>query len=173
MYCIIGLGNPEKKYHYTRHNIGFRFIDKMVLDMSRENDGYYIQIIDYNDKPLCLVKPMLGMNNSGSPIEKLKFIGVIDKESPKLLVVHDDVDLPFGEIRLSFGSSSAGHNGVKSIINAFGSNQFSRLRIGIGPRPSGDKMLDYVLGDFTNEEDVLINKEVLDNAKLKLIEWYK
>ena len=152
MKAIFGLGNPEKKYEKTRHNAGFIVIDKIAEELSLtwgREDKLKALIAKKDD--LLLVKPQTFMNNSGGCIRAVKDFYKL--ESSKILVVHDDVDLPFGKIKLQIGASSAGHNGVSDIIEKLGTQEFWRLRIGVGrPENAEFDVTDWVLGDLTPEE---------------------
>ncbi|HUT96405.1 MAG TPA: aminoacyl-tRNA hydrolase [Candidatus Paceibacterota bacterium] len=140
---IVGLGNPEKKYTKTRHNIGFRIIDALENEIS--------------DKNIILLKPDTFMNNSGKAVtEYLKYSNLT---AQNLIVIHDDIDLPFGEIRTSKDSSSAGHKGVQSIINELGTQNFTRVRIGINSKleaqnpKSETDTAEFVLKNFSKDEE--------------------
>ena len=142
MKLIVGLGNPGKKYAKTRHNVGFRVIDS--LDFAR-------------DKDVILLKPNTFMNQSGKVVKSLTTKYKI--QTTDVIVIHDDIDLPFGEIRVSKDSSSAGHKGVQSIINELGTQDFTRVRIGINPKSeiriskSETDTTDFVLENFTKAEE--------------------
>ncbi len=153
MNVIVGLGNPEDKYKNNRHNVGFILLDlfakkhSMLWNYEKKFDA---QVCRYEDK-LILIKPQTFMNNSGDSVQKI--LDYYKKDHSHLLVVHDDVDLPFGKVKITKGSSSAGHHGVEDIIKKVGTLDFGRLRVGVG-RPANNKMdvADYVLSDFTPEE---------------------
>lgn len=153
MKLITGLGNPGDKYQSTRHNLGHMVVDSLVGE-------------EINAR---LYKPRAFMNLSGPEVaEQLSF----HKLGPgDLLVIHDDLDLPYGEVRLQIGKSSAGHHGVDSIIEELGTNAFWRLRLGIGPR--GDTPGDeFVLENFTPKERESLD-EIISRAKEKTIDWLK
>ena len=135
---IVGLGNPGKKYEKTRHNIGFRVIDELEK-----------QIFDFDT---FLLKPDNYMNNSGRAIKKYL---TYNKISPKdLIVIHDDIDLPFETVKVSKDSSSAGHKGVQSIIDTLGTKDFTRIRIGIKQETNRRQETEkFVLEDFTKDEE--------------------
>jgi PTH1 family peptidyl-tRNA hydrolase len=135
---IVGLGNPGKKYEKTRHNIGFRVIDELEK-----------QIFDFDT---FLLKPDNYMNNSGRAIKKYL---TYNKISPKdLIVIHDDIDLPFETVKVSKDSSSAGHKGVQSIIDTLGTKDFTRIRIGIKPTIERKQETEkFVLENFTKDEE--------------------
>jgi peptidyl-tRNA hydrolase, PTH1 family len=153
MKLIVGLGNPGEKYQNTRHNFGQRVIDSLVGE----------------DISVRLYKPRSFMNLSGPEVaEQIRF----HKLNPNdLLVIHDELDLPFGETKLQFGRSSAGHHGVDSVIGELGTNAFWRLRLGVGPRSDipGDK---FVLEKFTREEEVKI-PAIIEKARSEVMSWLK
>tara|TARA_Y100000996_G_scaffold407135_1_gene384368 strand:- start:850 stop:1470 length:621 start_codon:yes stop_codon:yes gene_type:complete len=159
---IVGLGNPGNKYNHTRHNIGFDIIDRLSVEFelslkktsnSAEWNSFHFQGIE-----IYLVKPTTFMNNSGKSLKQ--FNSKLGKNT-EFLVIYDDLDLPVGKIRLRKNGSAGGHNGIKSIINELGSNEFRRIRIGIGQDRS-ENTINYVLGKFRNEDQVII-KEVVDS----------
>ena len=155
---IVGLGNPEDKYINTRHNIGYMVIDNLTKQyFTWPSNDFFNKLfegeicIGYNQLVLML-KPTTGMNSSGVSVSKT--IKELNLQPSQIVVINDDVRLPFGTIRLREGGNGAGHNGVKSIIDELGTNEFNRLKIGVGP-PNLEEttMLDYVLGDFTEPQD--------------------
>jgi peptidyl-tRNA hydrolase, PTH1 family len=161
MKLIVGLGNPTSKYLNTRHNAGFIFVesiaDKENLTWSFERK--FNALIAKSDKYL-IAKPQTFMNKSGDSVQKLLSFYNLDLED--LIVVHDDADLKFGKTVFKAGMSSAGHHGAEDIIEKIGSNEFYRLRIGIG-RPEGGKydIENYVLEKLTEEEaEILKNLEI-------------
>lgn len=153
MILIVGLGNPEKKYAKTRHNIGFRVIDTLRNELS--------------DKDIILLKPETFMNDSGRATKAMISYYKIPLEN--LYVIHDDIDLPFGNIRVSKDSSSAGHKGVQSIIDELGTQNFTRIRIGIRPQHEIDTT-KFVLQKFSKEEEKQL-KEIIKKAveEIKLL----
>lgn len=153
MKIIIGLGNPGFKYRKTRHNAGFLALDylagKTKWEKSKSARAEYAWI-EINGEEVGLVKPQTYMNNSGQAVQ-----AILKKHqnlsSADFIVIHDEVDLPFGEIKISQGSGSAGHKGVESIINSLGTKDFQRVRIGVGK--SEDLPTDvYVLKKFSRAE---------------------
>lgn len=152
--CIVGLGNPGPEYSDTRHNLGFRVIDALS-DALRCRPFQRVRHYLYaegslEDRPLLLVRPTTFMNRSG-----LAVAGVIARWGLPLtclLVVVDDVSLPLGRLRLRPQGSDGGHNGLASIIEALGSSDFPRLRLGIGPPGEGTDMIDHVLSPFRPDE---------------------
>jgi peptidyl-tRNA hydrolase, PTH1 family len=161
---IVGLGNPEPKYDRTRHNIGFDAVDELAKSWGlswKENKRFQGIIAEgaspFGDK-IRLLKPLTYMNLSGQAVR-----AVTDwyKVTPRsILVIYDEMDLPVGRLRIRLSGSAGGHNGMKSIISHLGSQDFPRLRIGIG-KSTGDKQtISHVLGKFAPEENSVI-KEVL------------
>jgi PTH1 family peptidyl-tRNA hydrolase len=151
---IVGLGNPGPHHRRNRHNVGFHCLDALarVHDLTftglkakaRVARGMILR------HPAMLAKPISFMNESGWAVRGL--VARHGYASQDILVVHDDLDLPLGRIRLRPGGSAAGHKGVQSIIDALGTERFSRLRIGIGRPPGGVDVVDYVLSDFSEDE---------------------
>jgi len=162
---IAGLGNPGSQYANTRHNIGF-----MTADRIAENHGILINRSKFKTiygkgriggKTILLAKPMAYMNQSGPPLKSLsEYFKVIPEQ---ILVIHDDIDIELGKIKIKSKGGHGGHNGVRSIIEAFGTNYFPRIRIGIG-RPNREKeVIDHVLGRIRPDE-VLIYKQAVERA---------
>ena len=168
MVIIAGLGNPKKEYDNTRHNIGFELIDALA-------EKYHISVMDIKHKALVgrgmieghkviLAKPLTFMNLSGESIRALADYYKIDYER-ELIVVSDDINLPPGQIRIRKSGSAGGHNGLKDIIRQLGSENFQRIRIGVGEKPKGYDLADYVLGHFNEDDRALIAKSVEQAAQ--------
>ena len=166
MFIIAGLGNPKKEYDNTRHNIGFAAVDALA-------DKYNISVTSVKNRALTgkgviggqkviLVKPLTYMNASGESISPLAEYYKIDV-STELIVISDDISLPPGQIRIRKRGSAGGHNGLKDIIRHLGSEDFQRIRIGVGEKPKGYDLVDHVLGHFSKEEQPLI-KEGIEKA---------
>jgi len=162
MFVIVGLGNPGKKYENTRHNAGFVAIDALA-------EKYGISISEKKHKALCgtgviegnkviLIKPQTFMNLSGESVRAVMDFYKIDPEED-MLVIYDDISLAPGNIRIRKKGSAGGHNGIKSIIAHADTQNFMRIKVGVGEKPSGWDLADYVLGHFSDD----------DNAKLKEI----
>lgn len=171
MKLIVGLGNPGKEYEKTRHNVGFMVMDRLadILNVSisiSKFKGEYVKL-KYKGEDVILLKPMTYMNNSGESVIQVMNYFKIDVED--ILVVYDDMDMPVGKLRLRESGSAGGHNGVKSIIAHVGTQKFKRIRVGIDKHPR-IKVIDYVLGHFQKNEQVLID-EGIENA-VKAIELY-
>lgn len=158
MRLIIGLGNPGLKYQSTRHNIGFLVIDKLASDysisVSMKGFDACFGKGKIGDIPVLLAKPQTYMNISGVSAKKLIDYFKIDLED--LIIVHDDIDLPFETIRLKEGGGHAGHKGLISIIDHLGDMEFIRVRIGIGKPPDRSMVEKYVLEPFTEDEMKLL-----------------
>ena len=152
---IIGLGNPGDTYRDTRHNIGFMVIDELArrLSLSFTTEKRW-DCLMAKFSGGWLMKPLTFMNGSGDAISAVSHFYKLTPADT--LVIFDDVDLPLGRLKMKLSGSAAGHNGLKSIISRFGSDEFPRLKIGIagtdGSRPAGDRMVGHVLGKFRPEE---------------------
>ncbi len=154
MKMIIGLGNPGKKYEKTRHNIGFLVIDELAKQYGVElnqTKHHALYAIAHTPKgKVLLVKPYTYMNLSGEAVAPLMKYYDIDVED--IVVIYDDLDLGTGKLRLRQRGSAGGHNGIKSLIQHLGTQNFNRIRIGISRPPTGMKVPDYVLANFRDEE---------------------
>lgn len=162
---IVGLGNPEPKYDQTRHNIGFAAIDAISRNWhipvteNRKFQGQFGEGLAMGSKKIRILKPLTYMNRSGESIQAVTSWYKLPPES--VLVIYDDMDLPLGKIRLRLSGSAGGHNGMKSTISHLNSQNFPRLRIGIGkpknlPNNDGDTV-SHVLGKFSPQEAKLID----------------
>jgi len=163
---VVGLGNPGETYSKTRHNAGFMVVDKIsddfsiALDKRKFDARFGIGVV--NDVKIVLAKPMAYMNRSGPQIQKIA--GYFRILCEDILVVHDDIDLVFGRLKIKEKGGDGGHRGVRSIIDAFGGGDFTRLRIGVG-RPDAERgASDYVLGKFTLEERNVLS-QIITTAK--------
>lgn len=157
MKLIVGLGNPGKEYEGTRHNCGFITLDvladKLQVEINQSKfKGLYVKT-KYAGEDIILLKPQTYMNLSGESVIQFMNFFKIDKQD--ILVVYDDLDMPVGKLRLRTSGSAGGHNGIKSIIHHIGGQDFNRIRIGIDRHPY-IKVVDYVLGRFTKEEQANI-----------------
>ena len=171
MLIIAGLGNPGKEYENTRHNAGF-----MVMDALAEKIG--ADISEKKHKALCgkgaiggekviLMKPQTYMNSSGESIRAAADYYKVDPED--ILIVYDDISLAPGQLRIRAKGSAGGHNGIKSIIAHLGTQEFPRVKVGVGEKPKGYDLADYVLGHFTKEEQAIFAErfdEVYDAVQL-------
>ena len=184
MFLIAGLGNPEVKYYDTRHNIGFMVIDSLAEFLKTEdiqNDELYITgTSEYENSTVVLMQPLTYMNLSGKAVKEFTDRFEIPKEN--ILIIYDDVNLDLGTIRLRPSGSDGGHNGIKSIIYELGSDEFPRLRVGIGNAEELDKLksedgnislIDFVLGEFTDAEAKTLETvtEAAKNAALSFVKY--
>lgn len=155
MFIIAGLGNPTLQYRGTRHNVGFDVIDTLadkynIAAETRKSRALIGKGIIAGQKVL-LVKPQTYMNLSGESIGELVSYYKVDEEQ-ELLVIYDDVSLDVGQLRIRRKGSAGGHNGIKDIIRHLGTDVFPRIKIGVGEKPKGYDLADYVLGHFSREE---------------------
>lgn len=150
MKMIVGLGNPGAEYNKTRHNMGFMILDNFLKDeeWSKNNYGFFVKT-KINKEDVLFLKPTTFMNLSGEVVQY--FCNFYKIELKDLLVIQDDMDLPFCSIRLKINSGDGGHNGIKNIILCMKSNNFLRLKFGI-TRPNDNNVIDYVLHKFSKEE---------------------
>ncbi len=161
---IAGLGNPGEKYAKTRHNIGFMITAELAKNHSVKSsykfDGLYGDYF-FGGEKIIIFQPMKYMNRSGQPIRKL--LNYYDIEPADLLVIHDDLDLDLGTIRFKKKGGSGGHNGIRSIIERLETNEFKRLKVGVGRPPENIPVTDYVLTRFHGEEKDIVN-DVVENS---------
>ena len=172
MFLIVGLGNPGVEYAATRHNIGFDMItylsDKYNIPVnSREGKALVGKGILAGEK-VMLAQPQTYMNLSGESVRALMDYYKIDIED--LLVIYDDISLDVGQIRMRGKGSAGGHNGIKSIIQHTGTQEFARIKIGIGQKPEGGDLVKHVLGRFSREEDGMF-RDVFALAEEGLLAW--
>jgi len=165
MYLIVGLGNPSGKYEHTRHNAGFDCIDilaeKLSVKIRRSMHQAHFGKCKLGDKKLILAKPQTYMNLSGHAVQNIMHFYKI--EPSNLIVIYDDTDLEPGRIRIRKKGSAGGHNGMKDIIRMIGTQDFVRIRIGVGGRPEDEEMVDYVLGRAQGKEREL-TEEAMEKA---------
>ena len=167
MYLIAGLGNPGKQYEATRHNMGFDTVDCLVEKHNIPQGGVkfnamYGKGIIGGEKAI-LMKPLSYMNLSGGPIQEMSGYFKIDPET-ELIVIYDDIDLEPGQLRIRKKGSAGGHNGIKSIIAHLGTQEFPRVKVGVGEKPSRMDLADYVLGHFSKEEQATMDDAVKEAA---------
>lgn len=161
MFLIVGLGNPGPKYSMNRHNIGFLTCDYWLKSLKgsdyREEHKALTKKFKLDQHEVLLAKPQTYMNKSGESVVALMNFYKIPKEN--LLVIHDDIDLPFGSMKLQHNRGAGGQNGVKNISELLGHNEYARLKLGVGRPPHPDfSVADYVLGNFPKEEAVLLEQ---------------
>ncbi len=176
MHIIVGLGNPGKDYTGTRHNIGFEVIDKLA---ETEN----ISVIEKKHKAIIgkgyiggqkvvLVKPQTYMNLSGESVREVVDYYKVD-ETEELIVISDDISLEPGQLRIRKKGSAGGHNGLKNIIAHLGHDEFQRVKMGVGEKPKGYDLADYVLGHFSGDEKKIMEqatKEAADAIRMMMTE---
>ncbi len=167
MRIIIGLGNPTDKYQGTRHNVGWDAI-------TRISDDYRIPLNQKRHKALCgsgyiegekviLAQPLTYMNLSGESVRELVDFYKVDPED--VIIIYDDVSLDVGQLRLRKKGSPGGHNGIKSIISHLGTNEFPRIKVGVGDRPKDWDLADYVLSRFKGEEQAAIREALKETSE--------
>ena len=174
MYLIVGLGNPEEEYSKTRHNMGFNTINKIARKYGIEvNKSKYEGLYDttiIEGKKAILVKPQTYMNLSGNCVQEFANFYKIEPEN--IIVIYDDMDIVPGIVKIRKKGSAGGHNGMKSIIQRLGTEEFPRIRIGIGrPKLNGDE-INYVIGAIP-EEEIPKLEEGIEKAKEAIIEILK
>lgn len=155
MYVIVGLGNPGKEYAETKHNVGFRVIDKLAaqynIDVSKFKHKALIGDGMISGKKVLLVKPQTYMNLSGESVKEVMSFYKVPIEN--MIVVYDDTSLELGMIRIREKGSAGGHNGIKNIISHMGTDVFNRVKVGIGEKPNGWDLADYVLAKFSKDDE--------------------
>lgn len=167
MYIIAGLGNPDRQYQNTRHNIGFDVIDAIAnrygIAMGEKKHRAVIGKGYIAGQKVVLVKPQTYMNLSGESVRAVIDFYKVD-EKHELIVISDDVSLDVGRIRIRKKGSAGGHNGLKNIIQHLGHDEFMRVRMGVGEKPQGRDLADYVLGHFAPEEREVMDESVKNAA---------
>jgi len=159
MKLIIGLGNPGKEYVATRHNIGFIVLDDYLGEEKwSQNEYANFVTISKNSEKVIFIKPTTFMNLSGNAVRY--FVNYYKIEVEDILIIHDDMDVEFGNIKLKINSGSGGHNGVQSIIDNMQTDSFLRLKVGIS-KPDGTNAADYVLHNFSKKEKEILEKKQL------------
>ena len=163
MFLIVGLGNPGRQYEHTRHNVGFDVMDAIA-------EKYNISISEKKHKALCgkgvingvkvvLAKPQTFMNLSGESVESLLSYYKLDPEE-EMLIIYDDISLAPGNLRIRKKGSAGGHNGIKNIIAQTGTQNFLRIKVGVGEKPKGWDLADYVLGRFDEDERAAVEEAI-------------
>ena len=171
-YLLIGLGNPGREYRDSRHNIGFMLIDRIAVRLGargmKVQSKAIVTTAMYEDRKLILAKPQTYMNLSGQSVQGL--IHFYKLPLTNVLITHDDLDIPFGTIRIRPGGGPGGQRGMASAIEQLGTKDFPRLRIGIGRPPGRMDPSAYVLQDFTRDEMKILS-EILDRAADAALEF--
>ncbi len=166
MYVIVGLGNPGKRYRFTRHNIGFMVLEKLAqefkIDLKQKSFDALWGKGKINGTNILLAMPQTYMNLSGTAVRQL--VAFFKADINNLIVIHDDLDLSFGTIRLKTGGGNAGHKGLASITENLGSSEFVRVRLGIGKPVDKSRIEGYVLEPFTSDEELSLLPEIIRTA---------
>lgn len=167
MFIIAGLGNPSREYDKTRHNVGFDTVDYLAekhgISISEKKHKALVGKGIIADQKVILIKPQTYMNLSGESIRAvLDFYKVDERE--KLIVIYDDISLPPGQLRIRKKGSAGGHNGIKNIITHLGHDTFMRIKVGIGEKPQGYDLADYVLGRFSKDDRVVMEEAFQEAA---------
>ncbi len=163
---VVGLGNPGRRYRNTRHNAGFMIADTIAGDYGISFNKKKFETVygrgSVEGIELLLVKPIAYMNRSGPPVQQLAQYYRI--QSRDMLVIHDDIDLAFGRLKIKEKGGHGGHNGIRSLIEAFGGGDFARLRIGVGRSETGSGVTGHVLGKFTAQQTQILDR-IIKNAR--------
>ena len=175
MYIIAGLGNPKREYEKTRHNVGFDTIDVLADRLNTSVDekkfkGLYGKGIIAGEK-VILLKPQTFMNLSGESVREAADFYKVDPEH--IIVIYDDISLDVGQLRIRKKGSAGGHNGIKNIIAHLGTQEFPRIRIGVGEKPARMGLADYVLGRYSAEDRKIIDeaqKEAAEAVKMMVMD---
>lgn len=163
MKCIIGLGNPGRKYKKTRHNIGFLVVDELVkrqnITLSKDKFKCQYEMDMLQQEKVLFVQPQTFMNLSGEGVRPL--IDYYNIAVEDIVVIYDDLDLPVGKIRLREKGGHGGHNGIRSLIEHLGTKEFKRIRVGIGRPTNAQPIVNYVLKPFAKEEADDVNHAIM------------
>lgn len=164
-FCIVGLGNPGREYAETKHNVGFHVIDKLAekydIPVNKFKNKAFVGDGTIKGKRVLLVKPQTYMNLSGESVREIVNFYKIPQE--RFVVIFDDTSLPCGSVRIREKGSHGGHNGIRNIIDQMGTDEFNRIKVGIGEKPSGWDLADYVLAKF-NPDDLPLMEQGMDKA---------
>jgi PTH1 family peptidyl-tRNA hydrolase len=168
MFIIAGLGNPSKEYDKTRHNVGFDAVDYLAkehgIDIGEKKHKALIGKGVIAGEKVILMKPQTFMNLSGESIRAAIDYYKVD-ETDRLIVIYDDISLPPGQLRIRKKGSAGGHNGIKNIIAHLGHDRFMRIKVGVGEKPAGYDLVDYVLGRFSKEDRSLMEAAFQEAAQ--------
>ena len=174
MYLIVGLGNPEKEYKNTRHNMGFNVINKIAqeykIEIKKNKFEGLFWMGEIEDEQIILLKPQTYMNESGRCVQQFKKFYKITDEN--CLIIYDDIDLEKSDIRIRKQGSPGSHNGMKSVTENMGTQAFPRIRVGIGKPEHSEDLINYVIGKISKEEQELL-EEGVKKAKEAVIEYIK
>lgn len=163
MYLIVGLGNPGRQYEGTRHNMGFDTIDYLVEKHRIPQSGVKFNAMYgkgiIGGEKVILMKPLSFMNLSGGPVCEMANYFKIDPET-EMIVIYDDIDLEPGQLRIRKQGSAGGHNGIKDLILKLGTQKFLRVKVGVGAKPKGWDLADYVLGRFSTSDRRIVDEAI-------------
>ena len=163
MKLIVGLGNPDRQFTHSRHNVGFRCVDHLArkwgIRLAQRRLKAVLGQCQVEDRSIVLAKLRTYMNKSGEGVEYL--LTRFNADPSKMLVIYDDMDLPVGKIRIRPKGSAAGHNGIKSIISTLGTHGFPRIRVGIGRPDEATGDIGHVLGPFSSEERLVMTRAIV------------
>lgn len=175
MYLIAGLGNPSKTYEGTRHNVGFAMIDALAdafqIDVTTKKHKAIVGRGVIEGMKVILAKPQTYMNLSGESIREIADFYKIDPEN--MIIIYDDISLDVGRLRIRKKGSAGGHNGIKNIIAHLGTDVFPRIKVGIGEKPQGWDLADYVLSKYSKEEQQALREasdDVIGAVKLMVMD---
>lgn len=167
MYLIAGLGNPGRQYEGTRHNMGFDVIDCLIEKHGIPQSGVKFNAMFgkgiIGGERVVLMKPLSFMNLSGGPVQETANYFKIDPET-EIIVIYDDIDLEPGQLRIRKKGSAGGHNGIKDIIRRLGTDNFLRIKVGVGAKPKDWDLADHVLGRFADSERKLVDEAIVRAA---------
>ncbi|MCG2712584.1 MAG: aminoacyl-tRNA hydrolase [Candidatus Omnitrophica bacterium] len=174
MKLIVGLGNPGLYYKNTKHNAGFWVVDKVARLLKgtfnrRKFNAHWAQG-KHKNRSFIIIKPLTFMNLSGSTVKNFADYFKVTHED--ILIIFDDISLKLGDIRLKAQGGAGGHKGMRSVIDAFGTNNFARLRFGIYTQKAHKDLSQYVLSAFKEKEDVMIRDKTLDLAAEAVLDWF-
>lgn len=173
MYLIVGLGNPETDYGKTRHNMGFQVINKLAreykIEMARKKFHSEYEIAVIEGQKVILVKPQTYMNASGEAI--IEFVNFYKIELDKVIIIYDDIDIEPGKIRIRKSGSPGTHNGMKSVVHFLNSEEFPRIRVGIGKPDENTDMIEHVIGAIPEEQkqDLIKGVELAKEAIIEIL----
>ena len=175
MFVIVGLGNPDKKYDKTRHNVGLDVIDSLAddlgIDVKTKRHRSLCGVGQMGSEKVVLVKPQTYMNNSGEAVRQVMDFYKLDP-AEDLIVISDDINLDVGRIRIRKKGSAGGHNGLKNIIAHIKGDEFVRVRVGVGINGGDSSLVNHVLGKFSKKEREVIDQKV-DDARDAVVEIMK
>lgn len=170
MWLIVGLGNPGNRYERTRHNAGFLVAERLCarggFPGDRSQLGCLVGVGELGGQKVVVARPQLYMNRSGHPVRSVQ--GFYKVAPSAILVIHDELDLPFGSLRLKLGGGHGGHNGLRDLHEHLGGGAYARLRFGIGRPPEGWDPADYVLGRWTSQEDQALDALVDEASEMAI-----